>query len=107
MTNEKFKNALIEFNKASRNLENEKLTFEADITVFMKERGIPVRVEFFIDTFGLDIDYRGPNWDKIPRKIPLDVLVDFCKEFGCEYEYTNCDGSRYIFKFDKLKVRFW
>lgn len=105
--NKQFKDVLIEFDKAKRNLYSAKISFKADVTVFMKERGIPIKVSFFGDAFGLDIDYSVQDCDflrKTPRKIPLDVLTDFCKEFGCEFEYTNCEGRRYIFSFDKLDM---
>ena len=99
---ERFKDVLIEFDKARQNLDDAKRTFQIDVIVFMKKRGIPVRVLFFGNSFGLDIDLNVSNWQDVPRKIPLDVLSDFCKEFGCEYEYTNCDGDRWIFSFNGL-----
>ena len=98
----RFKDVLIEFDKAKQNLDDAKRTFQIDVIVFMKKRGIPVRVLFFGNSFGLDIDLNVSNWQDVPRKIPLDVLSDFCKEFGCEYEYTNCDGDRWIFSFNGL-----
>ena len=99
---ERFKDVLIEFDKARQNLDDAKRTFQIDVIVFMKKRGIPVRVLFFGNSFGLDIDLNVSNWQDVPRKIPLGVLSDFCKEFGCEYEYTNCDGDRWIFSFNGL-----
>jgi len=104
MTKKQFKDVLIEFDKAKQDLEGAKMSFEVDVIVFMRKRGIPVRVLFFGDTFGLDIDLNVDNWRDIPRKIPLDVLTNFCKEFGCEFEYTACDGDRWIFSFDKLSM---
>jgi len=99
MTKKQFKDVLIEFDKVKQNLENEKKIFKIDVIVFMRKRGIPVKVLFFGDTFGLDIDININNVGKVPRKIPLDVLTDFCKEFGCDFEYTACDGDRWIFSF--------
>ena len=101
---EQFKDVLIEFDKAKQNLDDAKRTFQFDVIVFMKKRGISVRVLFFGNSFGLDIDLNVSNWQDVPRKIPLDVLSDFCKEFGCEYEYTNCDGDRWIFSFNGLSM---
>ena len=101
---EKFKDVLIELDKAKQNLKDAKMIFQNDVIIFMRKRGIPVRVLFFGDTFGLDIYRDIHNYQDVPRKIPLDVLTDFCKEFGCEYEYTNCDGKRWIFSFDKLSM---
>lgn len=103
MTEKRFKNALIEFDKAKHDLKYAKMIFQNDVIIFMRKKGIPVRVLFFGDTFGLDI---MRNWYDVPRKIPLDVLTDFCNEFGCEYEYTNYDGKRWIFSFDKLNMGF-
>ena len=102
--NKQFKDALINYNEAVQNLIEAKKSFKAAVVAFMKEKGIPVRVEFFGDTFGVDIRCRAMR--DTPLKIPLDVLTDFCKEFGCEYEYTNCDGKRYLFSFNKLDMRF-
>ena len=106
MTKKRFKDVLIEFDKAKRNLENEKRNFKIDVIIFMKKKGIPVRVLFFGDAFGLDIDLNVPNWRDVPLKIPLDVLSDFCKEFGCDFEYTNCDGNRWIFSFNGLSMEY-
>ena len=104
MTNKRFRNVLIEFDKVKQNIEREKKTFVFDVKEFMRNKGIPVKILFFGKTFGLDIDVNVSNWQDVPRKIPLDVLSDFCKEFGCEFEYTNCDGHRWIFSFDKLNM---
>lgn len=104
MTNKRFRNVLIEFDKVKQNIEREKKTFAFDVKEFMRNKGIPVKILFFGKTFGLDIDVNVNNWQDVPRKIPLDVLSDFCKEFGCEFEYTNCDGHRWIFSFDKLNM---
>ena len=104
MTEKRFKNALIEFEKAKNELKKEKRTFVFDVKEFMLKNGIPIKVLFFGDTFGLDIDLNIHNWRDVPRKIPLDVLTDFCKEFGCEFEYTNSDGERYIFSFNGLSM---
>ena len=106
MTEKRFKNILIEFDKVTQNLEKEKRTFKFDVQEFMRDRGIPVKVLFFGDTFGLDIDLNVHNWRDVPRKIPLDVLTDFCKEFGCEYERTIDSGDRWIFSFNGLSVGF-
>lgn len=104
MTEKQFKDVLIEFDKAKQNLNDAKRSFQVDIIVFMRKRGIPVKVLFFGDSFGLDIDLNIKNWRDVPRKIPLDVLTDFCKEFGCEFEYTACDGDRWIFSFGGLSI---
>lgn len=96
MTNQRFKNILIEFDKITQNLEREKKTFEFDVKEFMRNKGIPVKILFFGNTFGLDINLNVSNWQ--------DVLSDFCKEFGCEFEYNNCDGNRWIFSFNGMKM---
>lgn len=101
---DQFKNAIIEFNKEKQRFEREKEIFQIDIKTFMREKGIPVKVYFFGNRFGLDIDLNIHNWYDVPRKISLDVLSDFCKEFGCDFEYTACDGDRWIFSFDKLDI---
>ena len=102
--NKRFRNALIEFDKVTQNLEREKKTFEFDVKEFMRNKGIPVKILFFGKNFGLDIDLNVNNWQDVPRKIPLDVLSDFCKEFGCDFEYNNCDGNRWIFSFNGMKI---
>ena len=102
--NKRFKDCLIEFDKAKQDLNKSKRQFVFDVKEFMRDKGIPVRVLFFGNTFGLDFDINVTSLGDFPRKIPLDVLTDFCKEFGCEFEYTNCDGQRYIFSFDGLTV---
>lgn len=102
MTNKRFKNVLIEFDKVKDNLKREKKTFEFDVKEFMKNKGIPVKILFFGNTFGLDIDLNTNNWQNIPKKIPLNVLSDFCKEFDCDFEYNNCNGTRWIFSFNGL-----
>lgn len=102
--NKRFRECLIEFDEAKQKLEKEKGTFEFDVIKFMRDKGIIVKVLFFGNTFGLDIDI---NWEIVGKglcKIPLEVLSDFCKEFGCEFEYTNCDGGRYIFSFNGLNM---
>ena len=106
MTEKRFKECLIEFDNTVDKLNKEKRIFVFDVKEFMLEYNIPVRVLFFGDTFGLDIDLNIRNWQDVPRKIPLSVLSEFCKKFGCEFEYTNCDGKRYIFSFDGLNMRY-
>ena len=104
MTAKRFKNCLMEFSKAEQKLQREKRTFEFDVKEFMRGKGIPVKILFFIDTFGLDIDVSISNWQNVPHKIPIDVLSDFCKEFGCDFEYNTCDGNRWIFSFNGLSM---
>lgn len=104
MTNKRFRNVLIEFDKVKQNIEREKKTFAFDVKEFMRNKGIPVKVLFFGKTFGLDIDLNVSNWQDVPRKIPLDVLSDFCKEFGCDFEYNTCDGDRWIFSFNGMTI---
>ena len=104
MTEKRFKNCLNKFDKAKQKLEREKTTFIFDVTEFMRDKGIPIRVLFFGDEFGLDI-VNGNNFRDVPRTIPLNILMDFCDEFGCEYLYTNCGGNRWIFSFNGLDMR--
>ena len=104
MTNKRFRNVLIEFDKVKQNIEREKKTFAFDVKEFMRNKGIPVKVLFFGKTFGLDIDVNVSNLQDAPRKIPLDVLSDFCKEFGCDFEYNNYDGDRWIFSFNGMTI---
>ena len=104
MTNKRFINVLIEFDKVKQNIEREKKIFAFDVKEFMRNKGIPVKVLFFGKTFGLDIDVNVSNWQDVPRKIPLDVLSDFCKEFGCDFEYNNYDGDRWIFSFNGMTI---
>ena len=104
MTNKRFRNVLIEFDKVKQNIEREKKTFAFDVKEFMRNKGIPVKVLFFGKTFGLDIDVNVSNLQDVPRKIPLDILSDFCKEFGCDFEYNNYDGDRWIFSFNGMTI---
>ena len=104
MTNKRFRNVLIEFDKVKQNIEREKKTFAFDVKEFMRNKGIPVKVLFFGKTFGLDIDVNASNLQDVPRKIPLDVLSDFCKEFGCDFEYNNYEGDRWIFSFNGMTI---
>lgn len=104
MTNKRFRNVLIEFDKVKQNIEREKKTFAFDVKEFMRSKGIPVKVLFFGKTFGLDIDVNVSNLQDVPRKIPLDVLSDFCKEFGCDFEYNNYEGDRWIFSFNGMTI---
>ena len=106
MTNKRFKNVLIEFDKTKENLKREKKTFEFDVREFMRNKGIPVKILFFGNTFGLDINLNVSNWQDVPRKIPLDVLSDFCNEFGCDFEYNNCDGNRWVFSFNGMDMKY-
>lgn len=100
----RFRDCVVEFDKAKQKMEKEKRIFAFDVKEFMRDKGIPVEILFFGDTFGLDIDLNIKNWRDVPLKIPLDVLSDFCKEFGCDFEYNNCDGHRWIFSFDGLHI---
>ena len=104
MTEKRFKSCLVEFDKAKQIMDEEKIIFAFDVMEFMRDKGIPVKILFFGNTFGLDIDLNVKNWEDIPRKIPLDVLSDFCKEFDCQFEYSNCDGGRWIFSFNGLNM---
>jgi len=103
---ENFKDCLIEFNKTKQNFNEIKEQFVYDVYDFMENKGILVRVLFFGDTFGLDIKRNWDNMTNSPRKIPLNVLTEFCNTFGCEFEYTKCGGSRYIFSFDGLNMEY-
>lgn len=103
---EQFKQSVIRFNNAKKDFEKQKRNFKFNVIEFMRNKGIPVRVSFYGDTFGIDIRVDVDNWREVPRKIPLDVLTDFCNEFGCEFEYTNSDGERYIFSFNGLSIGF-
>lgn len=102
MTEKRFKDCLVEFNNIKQELEYNKLKFAHEVSEFMRNKGIPVKVLFFGDCFGLDIDLNVPDWENVPLKIPLNVLTDFCNEFGCDFECTACKGERWIFGFDGL-----
>ncbi len=103
--NTKFKEEIIKFNDAKEQLKFAKRQFETDVIIFMEKQGIPVRVLFFGDTFGIDIRVSMRNHSEVPHIIPLKVLSAFCDEFGCDFVYTCCDGNRWIFTFDKLSMR--
>lgn len=78
MTKKEFKKSIVEFEKAKQKLNKSKRKFVFDVKEFMRVHKLTVKVLFFGDTFGLDIVI---NWDNIgnsPRKIPLNVLTDFC-----------------------------
>ena len=102
--NKRFKDCLIEFDKAKQDFNEGKIQFVLDVKEFMRDKGIPVKVLFFGNDFGLDFDINVANFGDFPTKIPLDVLTDFCNTFECEFEYTNCNGGRYIFSFDGLNM---
>lgn len=102
--NKRFKNFIINYDNVKQDFKKEQRAFKNDVRKFMLDKGIPVKVLFFGNTFGLDIDINFNNVGNVPRKIPLGFLMDFCKSFGCEFEYTNCDGKRYIFSFNGLTV---
>lgn len=104
MTEKQFKNCLIEFDKAKQTFKRKKVAFVVDVMKFMEDKDIPIKVLFFGDTFGLDIVVNRYNFRDVPRTIPLKVLMDFCDEFGCEFQYTCCDGSRWIFSFNGLDM---
>ena len=104
MTEKRFKNCLIELDKAKQKVEKEKRTFVFEVKEFMRDKGIPVKLTFFGDMFALDIDFNINNVGDVPRKIPLDVLNDFCKEFDCDFEYTYCEGKRWFFNFNKVDM---
>ena len=78
MTKKEFKKSIVEIEKAKQKLNKSKRKFVFDVKEFMRVHKLTVKVLFFGDTFGLDIVI---NWDNIgnsPRKIPLNVLTDFC-----------------------------
>ena len=110
MTNTRFKKRLKEYDELINQLKYDKEEFKYDVIRFMKSRGIPVRINFFGDTFGVDIHITKQDCSsesEVPLKIPLNVLMDFCNEFGCEYEHTiDSLGKRYIFSFNGLDMGF-
>lgn len=69
---------------------------------FLKKYDTRVNVLLFGNTFGLENDSEfymtSMAWGKYKAfEFSIQVLYDFCKEFGCEFEKTTCDGDRYIF----------
>ena len=106
MVNERFKQSLIEFHKSKNDYNKEKGIFASDVEYFMDRQGIPVRVHFFGQRFGVDIKRTISTYRTVPNKIPLNVLMKFCEEFGCEFEKTCCNGNRYFFTFGKLDMSY-
>jgi len=96
--NKRFKQDVIDLNNIKKKFERSKREFKFDCEEFMRNNGIKVKLMFFGDSFGLDISNVS--------KIPLNILVDFCEEFGCTFEYTNNYGQRYFFSFDGLSMEF-
>lgn len=99
--NKRFKQDVIDWNNTIKEFEESKEEFKFDCEEFMRNNAIKgVKLMFFGDAFGLDIYCSNVS------KIPLNILVNFCEEFGCTFEYTNCHGQRYIFSFDGLNMGF-
>ena len=97
-----FKRDLLIYKKAQEQFDKDKKRFRTEIILFFGKYDIPVKVLFFGKTFGIDIDINLSNIGEVPHKIPVEVLYDFCKEFGCDFEETVCDGSRWIFSFEGM-----
>ena len=73
--------------------------FKYAIMTFFQERyDVNVRVEFFVDCFGVEQNFLMSRNAKL-FKFNQEVLYEFCKEFDCEFKYTACNGSRPIFTF--------
>ena len=73
----------------------------AIITFFQEKYGVNVRVNFFVDCFGVEQNFLM-GWNAKLFKFNQEVLYEFCKEFDCEFKYTACDGSRPIFTFNDV-----
>ena len=96
---ERFKKSLIEYKKSVQKLQTEKELFEVDVRDFMRKKGLNVRVIYLGDKFGVVLNNNTENiFDK--PSIPLDVLMEFCDTFDCEYEYMVRELKRYVFKFE-------
>ena len=103
--NLRFKRAVTEYNHIISQFEDDKRLFIRDVENFFHKYRIPVKVLFFIDCFGIDINVNMNNVCEVPLSIPVKVLYEFCEEFGCDFKYTSCNGNRWIFSFDNLKMR--
>lgn len=108
MVNTRFKERLEQCEKLKNQFKKDKEEFKYDVIRFMGNRGIPVEINFFGGTFGVDIhttkQYCSSESEAL-LKIPLNILMDFCNEFGCEYEHTiDSIGRRYIFSFNGLDM---
>lgn len=97
--NKRFKKSLIEYKKSVQKLKTEKEQFEVDVRDFMRKKGLNVNVIYLGDKFGVVLNKNTENiFDNPP--IPLDVLMEFCDTFDCEYEYMVRELRRYVFKFE-------
>lgn len=97
--NKRFKKSLIEYKKSVQKLKTEKEQFEVDVRDFMRKKGLNVKVIYLGDKFGVVLNKNTENiFDN--TSIPLDVLIEFCDTFDCEYAYTVNELRRYVFKFE-------
>lgn len=68
MTKKEFKKSIVEFEKAKQELNKSKRKFVFDVKEFMRVHEIPVKVLFFGNTFGLDIEINWNNIGNAPEK---------------------------------------
>ena len=99
--NDNFQKACKHYYLEGINFKKAQNEFKLSIQRFMRVNyNIPIKVYFFGNNFGIDIHHSYDIFDKAPYRLPLDVLVAICDEFGCEFLETCCDGSRWLFRFD-------
>lgn len=72
---------------------------------FIEKYDIYVRTPTFVDSFGVELDPNCHYLNKRPHDfMQINMLADFCQTFGCEFEHTACDGTRYIFTYTDVDM---
>ena len=103
MINTSFRDTLRKREIDNISFTEKKREFEFDVKKWFADNyNIPVRVLFFVDSFGVETHYVSFN-PKNTHHFSIDLLYAFCKEFGCEFQSTRCADFRYIFYFDGVQ----
>lgn len=78
----------------------------AIIGYFLEKYNVHTRVLTGVTWFAVELNYgyytkslELPNF-----RFTLQILLDFCKEFECEYDKQTCDGDRHIFTFTDVDM---
>jgi len=91
----KHKMFIEEFLYAVRRYFLEKYDFRVNTVTGVEWFGVEKNIHYY---------YGGDTIIDTDFEFTSEVLYDFCKEFGCEFEHTSCDGSRYIFTFKDVDM---
>ena len=78
----------------------------AVIRYFFDKYDVHVRFLTGVTWFAVELDYGYYTRSiKLPQfKFTLQILLDFCNEFECEYDGNSCDGDRHIFTFTDVDM---